>query len=127
MTGGLLGTLAGDEWIPPEWRVVQDVDYLRQVAQELVSREKVRPLTELTRPVGPRDLRDLVQELLDGPRSTVGLHGLRGATVIRARRLEPSSPTTVVRAWKLRTGDGQTLYVTKLGRRGRSESSKQKR
>ena len=127
MTGGLLGTLAGDEWIPSEWRVVQDVDYLRQIAHELVSREKARPLTELSRPVGARDLRDLTQELLDGPRSTVGLRRLRGATVTRARSLEPFSPTTVVRAWKLRTGDGQTLYVTKLGRKSESRSSEPKR
>ena len=127
MTGGLLGTLAGDEWIPSEWRTVQDVDYLRQVAHDLVSREKVHPLTELSRPVGPRDLRDLVQELLDGQRSTVGPRGLRGATVIRAHSLEPFSPTTVVRAWELRTVDGQTLYVTKLGRKSKSKSSETRR
>ena len=107
--------------------MVQDVDYLRQVAHELVSREKARLLTELSRPVGPRDLRDLTQALLDGPRSTVGLRRLRGATVTRARSLEPFSPTTVVRAWELRTGDGQTLYVTKLRRKPKSRSSEPKR
>lgn len=127
MTGGLLGTLAGNEWIPSEWRAVQDVDYLRQVAHELVSRENTRPLPELSVPVGPRDLRDLTRTLLDGPRSTAGVRGLRGATVTRARSLEPFSPTTVVRAWKLRTGDGQTLFVTKLGRKPKSRSSGPKR
>ena len=66
------------------------------------------------------DLRDLTQELLDGPRFTVGLPRLRGATVTRARSLEPFSPTKVVRAWELRTGDGQTLYVTKLRRKPKS-------
>ncbi len=127
MTGGLLGTLAGDEWIPSEWRKVQDADYLRQVAYELVSREKAHPVKELSRPVRPRDLRDLVQELLDGQRSTVGLRGLRGATVVRERSMEAFSRTTVVRSWKLRTGDGQTLYVTKLGRKSKSRSSAIKR
>ena len=123
MTGGLLGTLAGDEWVPSEWRAVQDADYLRRVAHELVSPDQARPLPELSIPVGPRDLRDLAQELLDGPRSTFGLRRLRGATVTRARRFEPFSPSTVVRAWKLRTGDGQTLFVTKLGRNPKSRSS----
>ena len=33
---------------------------------------------------------------------------------------------TVVRAWKLRTADGQTLYVTKPGRTPRSGSSEPK-
>ena len=65
----------------------------------------------------PRHLRDLTQELLHGQRSTLGVRRLRGATVTRARSLEPLSRTTIVRAWKLRTGDGQTLYVTKLGRK----------
>ncbi len=127
MTGGLLGTLAGDDWIPSEWRVVQDVGYLRQVANELVSRERARPLTELSRPVGQRDLRDLVRRLLDERRSTVGLLRLRGAVITRVRSLEPLSRTTVVRAWELRTGDGQTLYVTKLGRKSKSGSSEPKR
>jgi len=127
MTGGLLGTLAGNEWIPSEWRMVQDVDYLRQVADELVSPEIVHPLTELSRPVGLRELRDQVQILVDGPRPTVGLPALRGATVIHERSLEPVSRTTVVRSWKLRTADGQTLYVTKLGRKPRSEASKPRR
>ena len=72
MTGGLLGTLAGDEWIPSEWRVVQDVDYLRRVAHELLSPEKAHPLPELSTHVGPRDLLDLIGELLDGPRSAFG-------------------------------------------------------
>ena len=127
MTGGLLGTLAGNEWIPPEWGAVQDADYLRRVAYELVSPDKAPLLPELSIPVGPRDLRHLTQELLDGPRSTFGFRRLRGATVTRARRLEPFSPSTVVRGWKLRTGDGQTLFVTKLGRNPTPRSSEPNR
>ena len=116
MTGGLLGTLAGDEWIPPEWRVVQDVDYLRQVAHELVSPEKAHPLPELCRPVGPRDLHDLLGELLGPSSSTGGLRKLRRATVTQAHWLKPLTRTTVARAWTLRTVDGQTLHVTKVSR-----------
>lgn len=127
MTGGLLGTLAGDEWIPPEWRVVQDVDYLRRVARELVSPRKASPLPELSKRIGPRDLHDLIGELLDGPRSTVGLRRLRGATVTEARRLEPLTRTTVARGWTLKTGDGQTLYVTKVSRSPRPKRPEPKR
>lgn len=123
MTGGLLGMLAGDEWIPPDWRLVQDVDYLRRVADELASPQKAYPLPELSSPVGTRELNDLTQELLHGSRSTLGLRRLRGATVTQDRRLEPLSRTTVVHAWELKTGDGQTLYVTKLSRRPKPKSS----
>lgn len=127
MTGGLLGTLAGDEWIPSEWRAVQDADYLRRVAHALVSPEKAHPLPELFRPVGPRDLHDLMRELLAGPRSTVGLRQLRDATVTQARWLEPLTRTTVARAWTLRTVDGQTLHVTKVSRRSRPRRPELKR
>lgn len=127
MTGGLLGTLAGDEWIPPEWRTVQDADYLRRVGHALVSPKNARPLPELSRPVGPRDLHDLMRELLDGPRSTVGLKQLRGATVTEARWLEPLTRTTVARAWMLRTIDGQTLHVTKVSRRPKPRRPESKR
>ena len=32
VTGGLLGCLAGDEWLPAPWREVQDAEYLRCIA-----------------------------------------------------------------------------------------------
>ena len=127
MTGGLLGTLAGEGWIPPEWRAVQDIDYLRRVAHQLVSPETAGPLPELSRPVGPRDLHDLMGELLGGPRSARGLRKLRGATVTHARRLEPLTRTTVARAWTLKTGDGQTLHVTKVSRESRPRPPQPKR
>ena len=127
MTGGLLGALAGDDWIPPEWQAVQDAGYLGRVARELARRENARAPAELSGPVGPKDLRGLVRELLGAPPSAFGLRDLRGATVVRARSLEPLSGTTVVRAWELRTGDGQTLYVTRLGRRSRSGSPEPRR
>ena len=127
MTGGLLGTLAGHEWIPSEWRAVQDAGYLRQVAHELVSPAQARPLPELSRPVGPRDLHDLIGALLERPRSAAALRKLRGATVIRARRLEPLARSTAARAWTLKTGDGQTLHVTKVSRRSRPRPPEPKR
>ncbi|WP_314047875.1 ADP-ribosylglycohydrolase family protein [Selenomonas noxia] len=40
MTGGLLGMLCGIDWIPVEWRMVQDYDCLIQMAELLLSENK---------------------------------------------------------------------------------------
>jgi ADP-ribosylglycohydrolase len=40
ITGGLLGMLNGTKWIPLEWRMVQDYDYLVQISEFLLSDDK---------------------------------------------------------------------------------------
>ena len=32
ITGGLIGALIGSDWIPPEWKCVQDCDYIKSLA-----------------------------------------------------------------------------------------------
>lgn len=41
MTGGLLGMLSGTSWIPAEWKRVQDYDCLVQIAELLLSDNKI--------------------------------------------------------------------------------------
>ncbi len=45
IAGGLLGMLSGSEWIPAEWRLVQDYDCIIQVTELLLS-EKMREATK---------------------------------------------------------------------------------
>ena len=40
ITGGLLGMLSGTNWIPTEWKIVQDYDCLVQIAEVLYSDNK---------------------------------------------------------------------------------------
>lgn len=118
MTGGLLGCLAGTDWLPGDWLRVQDADYLRRMASRLAggsSELQERP-AEL-RHVGSKDLESICRNLLDAQHEELDLDGVRRARVLDSRTLTSSSKTTTVHNWKLHTFDGQTLYVTKYFRK----------
>jgi len=111
MTGGLLGCLAGDEWLPAPWRNVQDADYLRHIAFQIARGPEGSEPRPVERPVAPQSIlddleRDGVHELALGDCTRV-----KAVPLVEPR---PASKSISVRAWKLRTPAGQTLYVTRV-------------
>ena len=113
VTGGLLGCLAGNEWLPAPWLDVQDAAYLRRIAGRIASGPAGADQRPVERPAAPQSiLADIVE---DGDHEVV----LGDSTRVQATRLpklKPVSKSIAVHAWKLRTLDGQTLYVTKIDR-----------
>jgi len=116
MAGGLLGALAGSDWIPQEWFVVQDCEYLRKIANSLVAH--LFPLeTAGHKIVRPKELDALVEALLAGSREERDFGGTRRISMVEIHHPTSDSHSTVVHAWKLQTSDGQTLYLTQLRRK----------
>ena len=117
MTGGLLGRLAGDEWLPAPWRDVQDAAYLRYIAGRVVqgpAGAEQRPVETPAAP--PSILTDLAR---NGDHEVV----LGESTPVQATalpELKPLSKSITVRGWRLRTPEGQTLYVTRVEENRRS-------
>lgn len=127
MTGGLMGCLAGVEWIPGAWFNVQDAEYLRHMAGRVAAGpDGVDRGAAWVRPNPRAILSELVR---NGDGDLVLAEEMRA----RAEALEnprPLSKSIAVRAWRLRTAEGQTLYVTKvddLPRRSRAERSEGRR
>ena len=113
MTGGLLGCLAGDEWLPAPWRDVQDSAYLRCLAGRVAGGPSGVEQRPVEIPASPRSiLTDLAwngdHEVALGESTRVQATGLPD--------LKPASKSIAVRAWRLRTPEGQTLYVTRVER-----------
>ena len=125
MTGGLMGCLAGVEWIPRPWLDVQDAGYLRRMAGRIAA----GPDGADRRAVPARpDLQAILSELArnrDGDVDDIVLgNGMRAkaAALTDPRAIAKS---IAVRAWRLTTADGQTLYVTKVNARpGRSRAER---
>ncbi len=110
MVGGLMGCLAGQEWLPSPWLKVQDADYLRKMAFRLaqgpegaqdVPVESARPAQSI--------LSDLLANSME-----VALEREYTAHVAALPDPRPIAKSIAVKAWRLRTSDGQTLYVTKV-------------
>ena len=116
-TGGLLGCLAGDDWLPVPWREVQDAGYLRSIARSVAAGPAGAEQRSVEKPAPPRSvLSELAQ---DGDREV----DLGEFTRVKATALpDPKavSKSVTVRAWRLRTTEGQTLYVTSVEQSNRS-------
>ena len=123
MTGGLAGCLAGVEWIPRPWLDVQDAGYLRRMAGRLAA----GPDGADRRAVPARpDLQAILSELArnrDGDVDDIVLGNGMGAKAEALTDPRAIAKSIAVRAWRLTTADGQTLYVTKVDARpGRSSA-----
>ena len=112
MVGGLLGCLAGSEWIPSPWLQVQDADYLRTLASRLTE--------------GPNGVHDVPVERaksrlsivsdLEADPHELSLGCERTAYATALPNPKPIAKSIAVKAWQLRTSDGQTMYVTRVER-----------
>ena len=123
MTGGLMGCLAGVEWIPGSWLDVQDAGYLRHMAGRVAAGPDGVDCSAV--PARP-DPRAILSELArDGDGDLVLGEGMRAQATALA---DPKAiaKSIAVHSWRLRTAEGQTMYVTKvddLPRRSRAERS----
>lgn len=125
MCGGLLGCLAGRDWLPTEWLEVQDAKYLRKIANKVAQGPRgAKDGSDEVTPLGRPDV-DAVRDLLAmNDADEVSLGGQIWARTIDERELSPLSERTLAHQWKLQTSNGQTLYITKLGRRQESTDQK---
>ena len=111
MTGGLLGCLGGDDWLPAPWRKVQDAAYLRRLAGRVAqgpSRAEHRAVET------PARARAVLADLARTSDQEVALGGDTRVWPTALPDLKSASKSVAVRAWRLRTREGQTLYVTKV-------------
>lgn len=122
MSGGLMGCLAGKDWLPHEWTELQDYEYVRRMANEVArgpSATQERPASQ--RALSRQDLDGLRSALVEGFQGDLDLDGTRRAEVVKLFSPKPLSETTDAHVWQLRTSDGQIIYITKLGRRPRND------
>ena len=113
MAGGLMGCLAGVEWLPQPWLQVQDAEYLRNIAAKVAQ----GPEGASEKPVEPLpDSRSILSDLILNGSQEIGLGGSTRVVATALRNPKSLSKSVAVRAWRLKTAEGQTLYVTKIGR-----------
>ena len=117
MTGGLLGCLAGDEWLPTPWRDVQDAAYLGALACRIARGPAGADQRRVETPVAPRTI--LTELAQDGDRE-VALGEFTRVHAIALPNPQAVSKSITVRAWRLRTPEGQTMYVTTVNETRRS-------
>ena len=113
MTGGLMGCLAGVEWLPSPWLEVQDSKYLRNIAGQIA----LGPDGASQQPVEPLgNPQAIFSELARNGDREVVLGGLKRVRATSLPVPKPIAQSIAVQAWRLNTSYGQTMYVTKVNR-----------
>lgn len=121
MTGGLVGALAGSDWLPAEWGAVQDCPYLRQIANKVAARATPADATPEHPAVTSKAIETILDSLVAGYQGDLDFGSARQVRIVDHYKLTPSTPSISVAGWKLATSDGQTLYVTKIGKKSKEE------
>ena len=113
MTGGLLGCVAGVEWLPQPWLRVQDAEYLRDMAARVAQ----GPDGAAEVPVEPAPHpHSILSNLEPNEGGKLDLGGMTRVAVAALEDPRPIGQSIAVHAWRLSTADGQTMYVTKVQR-----------
>ena len=113
MVGGLLGCLAGSDWLPGEWLGVQDAKYIRDLAVRVAS----GPGQAAHAPVVPAPRPEAVLDALlrNGDEDLEMGDALR-ARVTNWNGVRPVTRSLRVQSWRLLTAEGQTMYIHRLER-----------
>lgn len=115
MTGGLLGTICGSDWLPAQRTQVQDSKYLMQISQD-VCNHQMRSSFEQNSKMRS-SLRSWLENLTDKTEaSEVVLPDGRKAIVSTRPEKIGRSGKYKVEFRKLTCNDGQTIYLSKISK-----------
>ena len=117
MVGGLMGCLSGIEWLPRPWLEVQDAAYLRKIAYRVALGPDPTGQASSESSLKPPNIRLIIAQLNalnGGQEMDVGGGARVWATSLPEPK--PSGKSIVTRAWRLKSLEGQTMYVTKAYR-----------
>ncbi|BAY25240.1 hypothetical protein NIES2100_50460 [Calothrix sp. NIES-2100] len=119
MTGGILGAIAGIEWLGNYAAIVQDAKYIQDTAERLARNQDE---DSQTKPIdNPRtkktQIDSLIKQLeLSKSANTILIPDGRKAKISDTVNHPSLSNSTVVISWKLITTGGQSLYIKKISR-----------
>jgi predicted enzyme related to lactoylglutathione lyase len=115
MTGGLLGTISGVEWLSPLKASVQDSEYLQAMAKALATKNTVTGTVDVPRQGIRSQLNKFKDDLLKvNPGKSLGLpDGRRGEMVSVDETIGKSGKFKVVFC-RIAIDDGQSLEVSKI-------------
>jgi len=118
MTGGLLGAVAGTEWLEDYTEQVQDSTYIRQLAENLVKNPSICQIKRANDYKVKRESINSFIEKLETLKqdNAVWIPDGRQGKLSEVQIHQPRSKTTRAISWKLITDESQSLYIKKISR-----------
>ncbi len=123
MTGGILGAIAGIEWLGNHAAKVQDANYIQKIAEHLASKQVDTQTKQVDNITIKKTHIDSLFKTIEMSRATdnILIPDGRKARICTSVIHQSLSKSTVATSWKLTTTDGQSLYIKKFSRPKNSE------
>jgi ADP-ribosylglycohydrolase len=118
MTGSLLGAMLGPDWIPPEWKEVQDFDFLWQLGARL--HDRGHPIALRERHSADywieSDSKKTIAQIKNYQSGSLSLGPIGTAQIMKKEALAPIARGVIAERWMLKGEQGQTIFLTRLGK-----------
>jgi len=124
MVGGLLGCIGGTAWLNPHSETIQDANYIKHIAQQLVDAPSqiALPITRIQKKDIVAFESEYLKESVDD-KTTITLCDGRHGTIQTKPDYVAKSGKYCIKLRKIVCDDGQSLYFTKIVRTNTTASS----
>lgn len=118
MTGGILGAVAGIEWLGDYAERVQDANYLKALAEHLATNQGNCQTKQVSNSKTRKNhLDSFIQKIeLSNPGEYILIPDGRRGLISTLQPHQSLSKSTLANSWKLTTDDGQSLSIKKISR-----------
>jgi len=118
MAGGILGAVAGIEWLGNYTTKVQDANYIRNLAEYLAINYNKLQVKQANDIIVKKGNLEALLKKIEASHSTsrILLPDGRKAQISDTINLQSMSKLIVAKSWRLTTDDGQSLYIKKINR-----------
>ncbi len=126
MTGGILGAVAGIEWLGDYAERVQDANYLKALAEHLATNQGNYQTKQVDNSKTIKNHLDFfIKKIeLSKPGDNILIPDGRRGLISTLEQHQPLSKSTLANSWKLTTDDGQSLSIKKIRRTNNSTNFK---
>lgn len=115
MTGGLLGTISGTEWLSPLEVGVQDSEYLKVMAKALATKNTITGKADISRHAIRSQLSKFKDDLLEvNPGKSLGLPDGRFGKKVSVNETIGKNGKFKVFFYRIAISDGQSVEVSKI-------------
>ncbi len=117
MTGGLLGTINGIEWLSSIMAHVQDLEYLKVMAKALAAKDLITGTVDIPRHAIRSQLNKFKDDLLEvNPGKSLGLPDGRLGELVSVNETIGKNGRFKVFSYRIAIDDGQSVEISKIVR-----------
>ncbi|CAM4127573.1 ADP-ribosylglycohydrolase family protein [Saccharibacillus endophyticus] len=120
LVGALFGAIHGTEWITPDWLIVQDFNYIRELSNALELEENLDTKPKLWSFSDNKRIKEKLPQLNINEKIHIG--PFNDAKLVKIINHKSNVKNVIAKSYKFETTDGQTIYLKAINKQKVVES-----